>query len=276
MNIVKLLLFFSVILQASFIQAVAVPDLVINYKDAKMVDHEGFVYQDTTVSLEYDSALLAFLPVGLWMEAGIKLQEEFYTVMLNNMAKPLRVQQTAQVIVKIANHERVSDEELQFVISGLDLSFTIPYRPFRTRLDIVNYSSKPSYKRLRLHVIDKPQNDITYKTYEVAKVDVMHKDGFNFFYLFAKKGKLLIINNILIPPVIFCEYNGLFWLYKIDFSKRRVDLYEQQFMYSPKEGRLGYREGDFFRKLTKKPQKIINSNIGKFLLIYADYLKADL
>jgi 5-formaminoimidazole-4-carboxamide-1-beta-D-ribofuranosyl 5'-monophosphate synthetase len=207
------------------------------------------------------------------MEAGIKLQEQFYNTMLNDMVKPLRVQKTIDIIVKIANDKKVSADEIKFVTSGLDVSFEIPYRPFRTRLDIVDDSSNHRFKHLTLNIINKPQNDVTYKSYKVAKVDVMNKDGFNFFYLFPKKNKLLIINNILIPPMIFCEYNGLFWMYKINFNHRSVGLYNKQFMYT---GGLRNSQDKFFDKITQKPQKIINKNIKEFLLIYSNYLKANL
>ena len=265
------LIFFTISLKASFVQAVAVPDLIIQYENAQIKTKEGFTYQDVTVSLDYSSGILVFLPVGLWMETGIKLQELFYGKMLNHLMEPLRVQKMVDIIVKMANDQRVTPEEVDFVVSGVDLSFDIPYRPFRTRIDIEQFE-----KQVYLNIISNPQNDISYKSYNLAKVDVMHKDGFNFFFLFPKKEKLLIINNILQPPMVFCEYNGLFYIYRLNFATKKVHLYKEQFFDYSKLNRIRNEERKFFNKLTKKPQDIINKNIKEFLLIYSDYLKVNL
>lgn len=266
----KKVLFFILLysfLEASFIKAVAVPDLIIDYHDSKIYTTKYYSYQETTARLTYDKSVLFFLPFGLWMEAGITLYELIYTPMLEELMQPLKVMELSKIILKIANDEEVSDKELDFLMLSTNLSFEFEYKPFRQRLDIAMFEHE-TY----LHIGQNVQKDITFHSYEMVKIDVLHEKGFNFFYLLPKGEKLLIINNMLMPPLVFCEYNGLFYAYKIDFRNKRAILFDELLSYPAQLSRLDSDERFFFDKLTLEPKAIIEKNFREFALIYAHYL----
>lgn len=267
MKKVVFLILFNCFLEASFIKAVAIPDLVIDYQESKFYANEYFPYQETTARLTYDKSFLIFLPFGLWMEAGITLYEVMYTPMLEELMQPLKIAKLSQIVLKIANDEPVPDEDLDFLMSSIDVSFDFEYKPFRQRIDITMFDYD-----IYLQVVQNAQNDITFHTYDMVKIDVLHEQGFNFFYLLPKGEKLLIINDILMPPVVFCEYNGLFYAYKIDFKNKKAILYDALFSEPTQLGRLYSQERQFFNKLTLAPKAIIERNFREFALIYAYYL----
>lgn len=266
----KKVLFFILLctfLEASFIKAVATPDLIIDYHDSKIYTNEHFSYQETTARLTYDKSILFFLPFGIWMEAGITLYELIYTPMLEELMQPLKVMELSKIVIKIANDEEVSDQELDFLALSTNLSFEFEYKPFRQRLDVEMFEHQ-TY----LHIGQNVQKDITFHSYEMVKIDVLYEKGFNFFFLLPKGEKFLIINDILMPPLVFCEYNGLFYAYKIDFRNKRAILYDELLSYPTQLNRLDSQERSFFNKLTLEPKAIIEKNFREFALIYAYYL----
>jgi hypothetical protein len=253
---------------ASFIKAVAEPDLLIDYDQSVFVQHQSFIAQETKIRLVYDKAIVAFLPFGLWMEAGVKLYETIYTPMLEEMMEPLRAAKAAEIVFKLASDQKVSQEDIDFLTSRVKINFAFEYKPYHPRIDLLLRENRAS-----VSLTHKPQDDITYETMEVMKVDVMHKEGYNFFFLFPKENKLFILNNILIPPIIFCEYNGVFYAYEINFANKSVSLYKNQFSEYEARKKLSRDERRFFDKLTQKPQEILTRHINEFLLIYSNYLK---
>lgn len=255
-------------LQASFIKAVAEPDLVIDYKDSIFFKNNSYYSQDTKVRLVYDNAILVFLPFGLWMESGIKMYESIYSPMVEEMLRPVKAAKAAQIILKLANKENVTQKDIDFLTMSTKVSVKIPYKPYQARLDIDTFEKKPY-----LSIVQNPQNDITYKTYEIDKVDVMHKKGFNFFFLFPKTTKHLILNNIMIPPVVFVEYNSIFYTYELNFEKRKASLYKKQFSKFNKKRKLKKVEKEFFNKLTTTPKFIIDKHFKEFATIYAEFLR---
>lgn len=265
-KVVFLILLHS-LLSASFIKAVAVPDFVIDYEDSKFYANEHFAYQETTARLMYDKSFLIFLPFGLWMEAGITLYDAIYTPMLEELMQPLKIAKLSEIILKIANGEEVPNEDLDFLTSAIYISHTFEYKPFVQRLDIASFENQ-AYLRVAANV----QNDITFDSYDMVKIDILHENGFNFFFLLPKGEKLLIVNDILMPPIVFCEYNGLFYAYKLDFRNKRAILYNDLFSEPTQLQRLDSYEKQFFNKLTLEPTAIIERNFREFARTYAHYL----
>jgi hypothetical protein len=105
----------------------------------------------------------------------------------------------------------------------------------------------------------------------------MHKNGFNFFFLFPKEEKLLIINNILIPPAVFVEYNGFVFFYELDFENQKGVLSKLQFgtKENPASKYLrGYKK-EHFNNIILRSNKIVNQEFKRFALMYAEYLKGE-
>jgi hypothetical protein len=72
----------------------------------------------------------------------------------------------------------------------------------------------------------KISSSITYEAVNASKVNVLHKDGYNFYYLFPKKGVHLIINGIIMPNLVFVEYNGLNIAFEIDFITQKAKFFD--------------------------------------------------
>lgn len=257
--------------QASFVKSIAEPDLVIDYKNIALEENKKYSIQNTKIDLVYDNSVLVFLPFGLWMEAGIKLYETIYNPMIEEMLKPVKAAKAAQIIMKLANNEKVTTKDIEFLTLNIKGKFKIPYKPYRPRLDIRTFE-----KDVYLNMVTMVQKDIVYKSYDIKKIDVMHKKGFNYFFMFPKDKKHLIINDILLPPVVYVEYNGVFYNYELDFKNKKAKLYNAQFSDLDKIRKIDKKEKKLWSKLTNTPKFVIERNFKKFATVYADFLKGDI
>lgn len=253
---------------AGFTEYIYTPNIVLNYKDAKLVKIDGKYYQDIEAMYYYPNAiaLAAVTPVALYMDAGVKAYEEFYSSLLTKQIRPIAV---AGILNKLLQGEKVSSQEISLLDVTLKFSMEFGNNPYSPYIEIGEDSR--GNKSLSLRSITKDV-DIIRKRESFYKYDLFHKDGINYFILFPKDNtQFLSMNEQIIPYSIFCDYNGAFYQFALDFKSRKAVpvMFEERTYQNNSKAKQAYK------KLITIPTETIEKNFNQIIQAYVDYSKAN-